>query len=190
MYVEKKDHYYQPIADLLGKTNQACRLKIHHIKKDVDLELISLEDALAGKPLPSQQCNRRKQATAKAKTPLRSPSLERKRITPPPARNIAVKLQRVKREVKKRSISPEDTLAKKPVLSKTPALRKQDLVEKINIYRSQEGTRSSVDLDLRDFSKEDAAAVLVGLRLMSAVRDARDKSIRPQEDLLRYNVED
>jgi len=39
---------------MLGRTNVACRIKIHHIKLNIRKGAISLEDALAGKRLPFQ----------------------------------------------------------------------------------------------------------------------------------------
>ena len=61
----KETPHYKHFGKKYQKSSQACRLKIHHVKKDLRKGAISLEDALAGKPLPSQRAlAKRKQAAA------------------------------------------------------------------------------------------------------------------------------
>lgn len=57
---------YQPFADLIGKTNQACRIKLLQTKRDVKSGKKTLDEALTGKPLPSQRKKTKKTARAEA----------------------------------------------------------------------------------------------------------------------------
>jgi hypothetical protein len=67
---------YQIIADRIGRSNTACRIKVFHIKHNVRKGAISLEDALAAKRLPLQEPKRlrEKAAEKKAVSPKRAPS--------------------------------------------------------------------------------------------------------------------
>lgn len=100
---------YQIVADRIGKTNTACRIKIFHVKRNVRKGVISLEDALAGKHLPLQDYKKaRKQAAEKgAVSPKRAPSGKKAPVSASEARKQTA--------AEKRESSPENTPADEPL---------------------------------------------------------------------------
>jgi hypothetical protein len=146
---EGPEVHYKQFAKLVQRSDQACRLIIHHIKKDVWTGAISLKDALAGKTLPSQQAlARRKQAAAAKKArsskdvcadeplsdrtskPGRQAFAENTALSPKdavsekPLSYQACKSQK-HAPAEGRAVSPEDALAKKPRHVKAYKVRKQ-----------------------------------------------------------------
>ena len=47
-----KNTEYEPLVNEIGRTNVACRIRVCHVNHNIDKGAISLEEVLAGKPLP------------------------------------------------------------------------------------------------------------------------------------------
>lgn len=153
---------YEPLAVLIGRTNQACRIKVCQIKHNVEMEAISLEEALAGKRLPLQAPKKAlEQATEEgavspkralseeASQPARAPKRQKQSAAekevlsskaaplekPQPVQACKAREQTA---AEKREISPENTLAVKPLSPRTSKPQKKAAIEKR--VRSPKGT--------------------------------------------------
>lgn len=121
----KKEPPYKEFGAKHQKTEQACRLKIHHVKKDVRKGAISLEDALAAKPLPSQRAlAKRKQAAAEKRVCSPKDAFAGK---PLPA---FTHMPRKQISAEKRALSPGDTVDEKPLPSQKCKSQQQTPAEK------------------------------------------------------------
>ena len=96
---------YKAFAAMVKKTDQACRLIMHHINKDLRKGAVSLKEALSGKTLPSQRAlAKRKKAAAekRASSPKDASAAE----------PLPVQASKPQKQVsaEKRGLSPENTV--------------------------------------------------------------------------------
>lgn len=116
---------YKQFAALVQRTNQACRLIIHHINKDLRKGAVSLKEALSGKTLPSQ--------IALAKR--RKAAAERKACSPKDAsavKPLPAQVSKPQKQVsaEKRTLSPKDAVPEMPMSYQACESQKQALAEK------------------------------------------------------------
>lgn len=116
---------YQIIADRIGRSNTACRIKLFHIKHNVRKGAISLEDALAAKRLPLQEPKklREKAAEKGAVSPKRAPSTKK-------SLSVPASKARKQAAAEKGALSPKAAVSNKPLLGQTCESQEQAPTER------------------------------------------------------------
>lgn len=157
---------YQIVADRIGRTNTACRIKLHHIKHNVDMGAISLADALAAKRLPLAAPEKvREQAVGKKAVSRKRALCRKKNVFPAPASKARKQVAAEKRacsskdavadkplpvqacksqeqaSAERRAASPGDAPDEKPPSGLTSTLQQLSFEEELSRYRSPEGER-------------------------------------------------
>jgi hypothetical protein len=123
---KKNPRLYQEIADQIGKTNQACRIKICHIKGALDNHKnFTIEDVYAVKPVPG-----------KGSQPPKHPDSARKRSMKRQKDEFAVKPPATKLPAQQKQIAAEE------VDALAGELRSASItVDEIVRFRSPKGIR-------------------------------------------------
>jgi hypothetical protein len=115
---------YQIVADRIGRTNTACRTKLHHIKHNVDMGAISLVDALAAKRLPLAAPEKVREQAVGKKSVSRKRAASRKKVLPALASQARKQVA-----AEKRACSSKDAVADKPLPDRTFKPQKQASAE-------------------------------------------------------------
>lgn len=123
---KKKDKapVYQIVADRIGRTNTACRIMLHHVKYNVEMGAISLEDALAAKRLPLIAPKKVREQAAEKGAVSRKRAPSRKKAVPVPASKA-----REQAAAEKKACSSKDALADKPLPGQASKPQKQTPAE-------------------------------------------------------------
>jgi hypothetical protein len=156
---------YQIVADRIGRTNTACRIKLHHIKHNVDMGAISLVDALAAKRLPLAAPEKVREQAVGKKAVSRKRAASRKKVLPALASKARKQVAAEKRacsskdnvadkplpgqacksqeqaSAERRAASPGDAPDEKPPSGLTSTLQQLSFEEELARYRSPEGER-------------------------------------------------
>jgi hypothetical protein len=101
---------YQIVADRIGRTNTACRIMLHHVKYNVDMGAISLEDALSAKRLPLVAPKKVREQAVEKGAVSRKHAPSRKKAIPGPASKA-----RNQAAAEKRACSPKNAVVDKPL---------------------------------------------------------------------------